>query len=89
MNIECKAHGAWNPLRGSGCPQCVVLLRAVAEAASEEVVFTYSHPMAADRGQVWTDYEKTPKFYKAMKAYWQAMETAGQPIVGKSKRKKS
>lgn len=87
--MDCKAHGSWDPKRESGCPECVVLLRAVAEAATEEVVFTYSHPMAADRGHVWTDYEKTPKFYKAMKAYWQALEKASGPIPEKSKRKKS
>lgn len=79
----CKAHGEYDPKGQWGCPECIRLLVDIAEAASEEVVFSYSHPMAADRGQVWTEYTKTPKFYRAMKAYWQALEVAQEKKSGK------
>lgn len=82
---SCKAHGQYDPKRQWGCPECVVLLLNVAKAAYKEVVFTYSHPMAADRGQVWTEYKKTPNLYRAMKSYCEALEVAKKKKSGKKK----
>lgn len=70
--MNCRIHGDWDNRSISGCPACVPLLRAIAEAAHEELEFTYSHPLAAMRGEVWTDRKKCPKLYKAMREYWKA-----------------
>lgn len=86
--MSCKAHGVIDVDLAVGCPDCVELLRAVAQAAHEEVVFTYRHPHAADRGEVWTEHAKTPKFHKAMKAYWAALKTIGEKVKKKTRKKK-
>ena len=41
----------------------------VAEAVVEELEFTYSHPMAAEDGDVWVERTKVPHLYQAYKAY--------------------
>lgn len=74
--MNCRIHGEWDNRSISGCPSCVALLRKVVEAAHEELEFTYSHPNAAARGEVWVDRKKCPKLYKAMQEYWKAMSWA-------------
>jgi len=84
--MNCLSHGDWDNRRVSGCPACVVLLRALAEAAHEELEFTYSHPNAAMRGQVWTERKRCPKFYKAMQEYWKARRAEARKPAKKGDR---
>jgi len=46
----------------------------VAEAALEELEFTYSHPLAAEVGAVWTAVKKVPRLYRALRTYIESRE---------------
>lgn len=52
------------------------ILDAVVQAVFEEVEFHFSHPHAADRGEVWIERQKVPKLYRAFQAFrlWQEQE---------------
>ena len=84
---SCKAHGIIDADIAVGCPECVVLLRSVAQAAHEEITFTYSHPLAAERGKVWVERGEVPKLYKAMRAYWDALKASGKTVKKKPRKK--
>jgi hypothetical protein len=86
--IFCKVHGEINPDIAVGCPECVDLLRNIAQAVHDEVTFTYSHPLAAERGEVWTEDQKAPKLYLAMKAYWKALKASGRKVRKNTRKKK-
>jgi hypothetical protein len=60
---------------------------AAAEAAHAlmtEVEFTYSHPDAAMRGEVWVDRQKVPKLYQA---YWKLQRFMTDDLFLKGKKK--
>lgn len=54
------------------------ILDDVVQAVFEEVEFVFSHPHAADRGEVYVERQKVPKLYRAFQAFrqWQEEEMA-------------
>ncbi len=67
MSEECAYHGTVEPIKGLMCPECIGLLQEIARAVHEEIEFTYSHPDAAHRGEVWVAVSKAPKLFAAIK----------------------
>lgn len=54
-----------------------------AHALMTEVEFTYSHPDAAQRGEVWVDRQKVPKLYQA---YWKLQRFMTDELLIKGKK---
>jgi hypothetical protein len=56
------------------------VLDAVVQAVFEEIEFHYSHPHAADRGEVWVEKQKVSKLYLAFQAFRRWQEEEVQPL---------